>query len=269
MSYKSLFETAELTKELQVYHGSLSCIFNDVIEILKKKAKINRDYGVIVFHTQRIIRALVDYKEENPREVKLLELLRAGIATSLNIYRGYDNPNTINDVLKLHQKIINIDESTLDRTVHQYTDDINLVASEPKFSEATAKKLYQMIGSEKAILFATGHGSIGVGLDVVLRFKELSGQRNLEFYPVRFSRSEYKGYKDTIPRLTNAEIDYLREEIVGKRVIVFDENHNTGMNVRTVTKFISEKLGCEAEMIYNVNTGIPGEWAELYNKLQK
>jgi hypothetical protein len=268
MSYKSLFQIAELTKELQVYHGSLECIFNDTIKILKKKKKSNKDYSVLVFHTQRIIRALVDCKEENPQDVKLLELLRNGIFTSLNMYRQYDNPDTLNDILGLREKIVKLDESILGKIVNQYTDNINLVASDPRFSEATAEKLYKMIGNEKAILFVVGHGGIGAGLDVILRFEELSGQRNLEFYPVRFSRSEYKGYMDTTPCLTTAEIDYLREEVVGKKVIVFDENHYTGTNVRTVTKFISEKLACEVEMIYNVNTGMPGEWVELFNKLQ-
>jgi hypoxanthine phosphoribosyltransferase len=98
----------------------------------------------------------------------------------------------------------------------------------------------------------------------------MSGQRNLKFYPVRFSRTEYKGYKDTKPRLTPAEINYLRKEVRGKRVIVFDENHYTGKSVKTVARFISKEVASnrDVKIIYNVNTGIPGEWNELYQNLQ-
>jgi hypothetical protein len=154
--------------------------------------------------------------------------------------------------------------------VRQVPDDISLVASEPRFSQATARKLCELVGSEEAMFLAVGHGGIGAGLDVVLRCEDMSGQRNLEFYPVRYSRTEHKGYADTTPCLTLAEIDYLRKEAIRKRVIVFDENHCTGNAVRTVARFISEEIAPnhDVKITYNVNTGIGGEWAGLWEDLQ-
>jgi hypothetical protein len=120
------------------------------------------------------------------------------------------------------------------------------------------------------MFLAVGHGGIGVGLDVVLRHEDLSGQRNLEFYPLRYSRTEHKGYADTRPCLTPAEIGYLRKEAIGKGVIVFDENHCTGKTVRRVARFISEEIAPnqDVKITYNVNTGIGGEWAGLWEDLQ-
>jgi hypoxanthine phosphoribosyltransferase len=267
MTYTSLFERIELTKEFQIYEGSLESVFNEVITILKKEIKSKRDYSILAFHPPRIIRALVDYKEEQPDSSKNIELLKEGITTSLDIYSQYNHSSTIENVLALREKL---DEKILKRIIKQQQDDINLVVSNPKFSQATANKLYEIINNKEAIMFVVGHGGTGPGLDVILRYRELSHQNNLEFYPVRFSRSEHKGYKDTKPCLTETEIEYLRKEVMGKKVIVFDENHNTGRNIRTVAEFISREIAPDqkVEMIYNVNTGIPGEWAELYKRLK-
>jgi hypothetical protein len=269
-AYKSLFQTIELTKEFQIYDGTLDSIFNDIISILKKEIKSKRDYSILAFHSPRIIRALVDYKEDNPEDFRLIELLKETISTSLDIYSEYDNSTSLKKVLGLREEITKLDENILKRIVKQHPDDINLVVSDPRFSQATAKKLYDIIGNEKAIMFVVGHGGTGPGLDVILRYEELSGQSNLEFYPIRFSRSEHKGYKDSKPCLTDAEIKYLQKEAIGKKVIVFDENHYSGKSVKTVAKFVSEEVAPDykIEIIYNANTSVSGEWAEVYKRNQ-
>ena len=271
MTYRSLFDAVERTRDFQVFEGTLDAILNDIITVLRKRRKTTYDYGRLAFQTPRIIRALVDCKQENPGNLRLLDLLRAGIDTSLSVYGRYADPNTVNEVVGLRDRIAKTEGGPLERTVRQVPDDISLVASEPRFSQATARKLCELVGSEEEAMFlAIGHGGIGAGLDVVLRHEDMSGQRNLEFYPVRYSRTEHKGYADTTPCLTHAEIDYLRKEAAGKGVIVFDENHCTGKTVRTAARFISEEIAPnqDVKITYNVNTGIGGEWAGLWEDLQ-
>jgi hypothetical protein len=267
VTYKSLYQTIELKKKFQIYKGTLDSIFDDLIKILNKENKSKKDLTILAFHSPRIIRALVDYKEDHPKDLRLLELLNEGISTSLEIYKHYDNSNTVETIIKLRKDIEKIDPDILRSKLQQHPDEINLVVSEPLFSQATVKKLQQIIGNEEAIMFAVGHGSLGIGLDIVLRYEELTG-RNLTYYPIRFSRSEYKGYKDSKPCLTTAEIESLHNDVKGKKIIVFDENHNTGRNITTVAKFISEKVAQthNVEIVYNANTGITGKWAEIYHQ---
>jgi hypothetical protein len=262
MTYESLFDFINLSKKLQIFEGNLDTVFTDILGILEKEQKTRQDYGVLAFHNPRIIRALVDIKEGKPDDLRLLELLKVGISTSLNIFRNYNDPSIKSEVLELREEIVKVEEDLLEKPIRQVFDFINLFASEPRFSQATAMKLNELIGSEDAILFAAGHGGIGIGLDVVLRYEDISGRSNLAFYPIRFSRTDYKGYNDTEPRLTPVERDYLRGEVIGKRVIVFDENHCTGTSVETVARCISEEVAPdqEVEITYNVNTGIGDDW---------
>jgi hypothetical protein len=270
LAYRSLYDMVERTRSLQRFEGRLESILDDIVRVLKKKDRTGRDHGILVFQTPRIIRALLDFKEENPDDPRLLRLLRLGVDTSLSIYRRYDDPTTIDGPLGLRNEIAKASGGILERALRQYPDDISLVASEPCFSQATARELAQIIGSEQAMLFVTAHGAIGAGLDVVLRYEEVSCRRNLEFYPVRYSRSENKGYRDTEPRLTPAEIEHLRKAVNGKRVIVFDENRCTGKTLETVAEFISKEVAPDQDVntVCNVNTGAGGVWVELYCRLQ-
>ncbi|MBT4539134.1 hypothetical protein HOI26_04850 [Candidatus Woesearchaeota archaeon] len=267
-TYKSLFEIIEPTKEFQVYEGSLDSIFNDIIDILKKKVKSKKDYSILAFHSPRIIRGLVDCKQDNPEDPKLLELLRQGIFVSFRIYRQYDDPVTSDEVVRLRDSIARVDETILKRKVSQYEDTINLVASSPQFSQASANRLYELIECKDAIMFATGHGGINTGLDVALRYEELSGKRII-FYPIRYSRTGYKGYKDQKPCLTKPEIEYLREKVKSKKIIVFDENSNTGTGIGTVTKIVEKEIAQnqKVEKIYNIDSSKPGDWVALFNEL--
>lgn len=181
----------------------------------------------------------------------------------------YNDLSTLEKLIELKKDILDFDETILSRRVEQFTDDISLVASNPLYSLQTVRKLYDFTKGNDAIIFVAGHGSYGIGLDVILRYKELIGKNNLKFYPVRFSRSEYKGYLDRVPCLTELEIDYLKEYVKEKKIIVFDENSNTGTSVNTIANFISKCLGNKVKIIYNVNTSVAGDWSELFGKLQE
>ncbi len=257
MTYKSLYNFIELKKEFQIYKGSLSSIFTDIVKILGKKNKTKQDYSILAFQSPRIIRALIDYKNKNPDDKKLLKLLRDGINVSLKIYQKYDDPRIGDEVLKFKKKIIKSGyDDILQEKLQQYFDQINLIVSKPELSQKAAEKLNKLIGSKKAIILVIGHGAINIGMDVFLRYQDLNRKNNLLFYVVRFSTSPYKKYKDDVPQLTPDEIRYIQKQATGRKIILYDENTYTGTTIKNVVKYLSKKVfhSHKINILYNLNT---------------
>jgi hypothetical protein len=257
MVYKSLYEFIELTKKFQEYKGSLNQILTEIIRILKKKNKTKQDYSKLAFQAPRIIRALVDYKNNHPKDKSLLKLFRDGNDVALKIYKQYDNPKIKDEILKLKTEMIKLGHTKVLKTeIRQYRDAINLIVSNPKFSQKSAERLNKLVGSEKAIMIVIGHGAINVGMDVFLRYQKLNVKKNLLFYPIRFSRTEFKKYEDKFPQLTPDEIKYLKKQGIGKKIIVFDENSYTGKTIKKVLEYLSENVfqHHKINILYNLNT---------------
>jgi len=258
MAYKSLYDFIELTKEFQIYEGSLGSILTDISRILGKKNKTKQDYSTLAFQSPRIIRALVDYKNKSPDDKKLLKLLRDGISVALKIYKQYDNPRMRDEILKFKTEIIQLGYGNILQTkLRQYFDQINLIASKPELSGKAAEKLNKLVGSKKAIILVVGHGAISVGMDVFLRYQDLNHRNNLLFYVVRFSRTKYKIYEDSVPQLTPYEIKYLQKQAIGRKIIIYDENYYTGKTIKQVVKYISKNIfrSHKINILYNINTG--------------
>lgn len=258
MAHISLYEFTKLTNKAQVYNGSLNLVFADLIEILSKKNKTKQDYTTLVYHAPRIVRALVDYKNENPDDQKLIRLLSNGINAALKIYRNYDTIKTRDDVVKLREKIIKLGhKKLLNKELRQYKDWVNLIASKPELSKKAAVKLSKIIQSSKALMVVVGHGAINPGMDVFLRCCDLRPKTNLQFYVVRYSRTKYKKYQDTSPQLTSLEIKYLQKMGVGRKIVVYDENSNTGKTIQSVARYLSKNVfpHRKISMLYNINTG--------------
>jgi len=258
---KLLLDIVDLTEEYQVYEGNLESVFGDITRILGKRKKTRQDYSTLAFQSPRIIRALVDYKDQHPKNERVFELLRESITVALNLYKNYDDPTVIDDVIELKREILELDEEIIKTKVQQYPDFINLLASKPEFSRKAAKKLYDLVESENAIMLAIGHGGINVGMDVVLRHESLSRAKNVLFYPVRFSRTKHKKYRDAEPKLTPHEIKYLQKQARGKRIIIFDENCNTGKTMKQVVKYVSQHVFPKhrIDTLYNIDTSRLGE----------
>lgn len=257
MVYKSLYEFIELKRKFQVYEGSLGAVLKDIVRILGKKNKTNQDYSTLAFQAPRIIRALVDYKNKNPEDKNLLKLLRSGVDVALKIYKHYENPKLKEDILKLKTKIIQEGYGDVLRSkLRQHTDKINLIVSRPELSQKAAVKLNKLVGSEKAMILIIGHGAINVGMDVFLRYRNLSHKNNLLFYVVRFSTSPYKKYKDDVPQLTPAEIKYLQRQARGRKIILYDENTYTGRTLKNVVKYLSKDIfpNHKINILYNLDT---------------
>ena len=257
MAYKSLYEFIELRKKFQVYNGSLGSVLTDISRILGKRNKTKQDYSTLAFQSPRIIRALVDYKNENPEDKHLLRLLREGMSVALKIYKHYENPKLKEDISKLKTKIIRGGYGDIFRSkLRQHIDWINLIVSKPALSQKAAKKLNKIVESKKSIILVIGHGAINVGMDVFLRYKDLNPKNDLLFYVVRFSTSPYKKYEDDVPQLTPAEIKYLQKQAIGRKIIVYDENTNTGITIKNIVKYLSKNIfpKHKINILYNLNT---------------
>jgi len=123
-------------------------------------------------------------------------------------------------------------------------------------SQKAAKKLHKIIKSRKAIIIVIGHGAINVGLDVLLRYKDLNKKGDLLFYVVRFSRTGFKRYEDNVPQLTLDEIKYLQNRAKGRKIIIYDENSYTGKTIRTGAQYFSRNVfpRHKINLLYNINT---------------
>jgi len=257
MAYKSLYEFIERKEKFQVYKGTLESVLDNIIELLSKKDKSRKDYTILAFQAPRIVRALVDYKNNHPKDINLLKLMREGFDLTLRIYRDYEDPNLIKKISLFKRRISQKYKEVLKYKLQQHHDQINLIVSKPELSQKAAERLPDLIGKRKTLLIVLGHGAIGVGMDVFLRYQNLSKMNNLLFYVIRFSRTKYKKYGDKVPHMTPLEIKYLQKQAKEKGVIVYDENTFTGKTLREVVKYLSKGVfpNKKIDILYNMDTG--------------
>ncbi len=256
MAYRSLYKFIERKKKFQVYKGTLDSVLDNIIEILSKTEKSRKDYTILAFQVPRIVRALVDYKNDHPKDINLLKLMRECFDLALRIYHDYESPNLIRKISLFKKRISQKYKEVLKYKLQQHHDQINLIVSKPELSQKAAERLPDLIGKKRTLLIVIGHGAIGVGMDVFLRYQDLSKINNIQFYVIRFSRTKYKKYGDKVPQITALEIKYLQKLAKEREVIVYDENTYTGETLREVVRYLSKKVFSNKKIgiLYNMDT---------------
>lgn len=257
------------------YEGNLDNVLLKVgyaLERMNSGERFYDDNVKLVFHSPRIIRAFLDYKIERPSE-GIEDLLREGIDLGLDIYSSNVDSDRINHLRKRIEETGNY--PILGRRLFQRGDNITLLSSDPGLSKKTAKKVADGNNGESILLIALGHGGTMAGMDVYLRYCDITGSDS-EFYVVRFSRAKKK---DEIPKVTSDEIDYLRSKSDGRQVVIFDEDTSTGSTMEFATRFFGETVfpGKRLEFAVNYTPGqinpglpvysgdIPEELKDLFN----
>lgn len=214
------------------YTGTLEAVLSELASNLVQEDISVPALVLRVMHPPRIIHALVDYKIDHPDALDIEALMQEGIAVALDVYRG--TFDAAERVTQLHATIAaSVYAPVLTAPLTQLDDYMTQSASAPSCSLQTAQKLAASAASD--ILFiALGHGGVAAGMDVYLRYCQMTGSTNSQFYVARFSTQKKK---DTVPRLNPTEITYLQEIAQGKRVVIFDEDSCSGHTIKAAQRY--------------------------------
>jgi hypothetical protein len=265
MVYHSLFDkiaeadpTFRRGPEQQKYQGTLDAVLDGTGESLSSR---NSESGVIqlALHPPRIIRAVIDYKVQNPTAPEVEFLLKDAIQLGLDVYQG--NPNAAKDIEELRKRIIETgNQSLLGMELKQPYDHRTWDAINPTRSEKTANNLVENIGGDPILFVALAHGGVAAGMDTYLRYCDKTKRNDSAFYVARFSAQKLK---DVYPQLSPTEISYLQEQLQGKRPVLFDEDRTTGETINRAQHFFDEMVFPQGRVIVVTNLDVQRELIKL------
>lgn len=243
--YKSLFDRViekgfPFNRVCDYYHycGSLEKVLEGVESIISSPKSSSEHMVRLALHAPRIIRAVIDYKIENPDAPEIEGILKEAVKVALGIY--YNSDKIREDICDLREYVADTGNAGLmSMEFIQITDSVTAVATHPALSQNTAGNLASTCQSRDVLLIALGHGGVAAGMDVYLRYCEIAGNRNSVFYVARFSTHKSG---DEEPRLSDSEIEWLQQMAEGREVVVFDEDKGSGRTLKIAYEFFSEKV---------------------------
>ncbi len=232
-----------------VYSGSLLTVLNELNASLKFPNEEN-SLKYKIFHPARVIRALIDFKINHPENLGIHQYILDAIKINLAIFQ--DNSSATKDLEDFTKKIYNNDSDLLNIPIQQKQDMATWLGTDPELSyKAALNVAFQLLG-EDIFFIALAHGGTIAGMDVFLRYLELSGNSNSDFYVARFSRNKHQ---DKQLQLDEIELDYIREKSKGKHIVVFEEDsvkHRTYQDASNYLKSIFSETDiiaiCNAEL---------------------
>jgi hypoxanthine phosphoribosyltransferase len=261
MSYNSPFDALiginpEFRQGLQ-YSGTLDDVLSDVATI--SSSQTTSATNIWALHPPRIIRALVDYKIQHPNSPEVEALLREAIDVSLGIYSNPDNSSGA--VIKLREKIHSAGlEDVLTKPLNQPSDSVTWNATHPSKSQRTAQQLKSQTQSNDVLFIALAHGGVAAGMDVYLRYCDISRSENSAFYVARLSTQKLR---DTQLRLSPTEVEYLKALGEDKQIVIFDEDRASGRTIDIAHAYFSNHVFPFQSVITLTNLDVRGELAAL------
>ncbi len=216
------------------FDGTVGTVINELDEALAIPDN-GDNYKKTALHPPRLIRAVIDWKIENPADLVLADVQMA-LKVGLAAYEG--NPEAQRLLQSLKERLVR-NANILNSEVHQKQDLPTWMGTDPVKSYKMAQDLAFNHPLENMLLIALGHGGTAAGMDVFLRFKDLTQSPQSEFYVTRFSRNK-KG--DETPRLTEEEIQYLQDAGKDKFVVVFEEDSPTNRTLSRADEYFSNSI---------------------------
>jgi hypothetical protein len=168
----------------------------------------------------RILTSIIDYQIDRPEGAALTPLIVEAKELALAVYR--QDPDALERLKQLEKTIRKTEPDIIDAPAkHDVSDNITWESMNPKYSAATTQKIIKETQGESILLIPLARGGVAPGLDVFLRYTDLTGDNQSAVYPIRFSRHKAV---DHSPRVTGDEADYLRQMAQTRFVVVFDED---------------------------------------------
>lgn len=252
--YQSLFDRIDFqaSSQLQPYKGSLGEVL-DELEV----ATFNPTQHLVTLalHPPRVIRAIIDYKVGSRDSAGVLGLLREAIGLGLGIYQG--SPGTPEAITRFRDHVIEIaGDNLLTDTLLQSSDITTWHATSPERSQKTATYIAEMVNRKDILFLALAHGGVAAGMDTYLRYRNLVGSTDSEFYVARHSAHKLH---DSEPRLTPEEIQYLQAQVVRRQVVVFDEDRASGETLKKAREFFVTQVFPDQQVTVVTNLDARGE----------
>ncbi len=222
--------------DVQQYTGDLDQLLDELEGSLKALAPSEQDKLNFALHPPRIIWGAVNYKISQGNDTGQSErIVREAIRISLRTYRKEVMPS---DVRSFREFIVRSGHAqALQTPVAQVADTVTWEATSPERAKKTADRLRDQCGYNQILFIAQGQGGAAAGMDVYLRYQDLTFNPNSRFYVSRLSL--YK-VKDEIPQLNAREIATLQKQAQGRSIVIFDEDTSSGNTMRTAVNYFSE-----------------------------
>lgn len=196
---------------------------------------------VRIVDAARVVTSLVDYKVANPDSAEAPNLVYDAQQLALSVYS--QSSDTLAQIVKLRRTIVGIDESIFEAPVkHRIGDTRSWEASSPQHSETSAQRLISRLQGRPLLFIPLARGGVAAGTDVFLRYTTQTEDDQSVIYPVRFSMHKSK---DTVPRVNEAEAEFLQKMAKGRHLVVFDEDSipYRGNTLSKAAGFMMELLG--------------------------
>lgn len=246
-TYRSLFD--RLPDETLMgggdlyYNGTLAGVINttrvalNLIKLAPQNATILED---LINFPPRILRGLMDYKIANP-DSKIEALVRKAIDVLVSVYSSDENALGKLSALEsaIHDSYRDNQYEFLSMDINQKEDVTTWRSSSPERSEMSAKLLAEYQDMGDILFIPLGHGGVSPGLDVYLRYVDITKSKDSIFYPTRFSVHKHR---DTAPKISFSETLFLEEKAKSRNVVVFDED-SSGNTLGEACQFFDCSLG--------------------------
>lgn len=233
LPYKSPFEKLNLDQwwlddkpNHMAFKGPVSRLIDELEYGFKNNVLYNSP-NEFALHPPRIIRAAIDWKIAHP-DISAEEYVDQAINVGLAIYQR--RPTAFHLLTEFGNRLAIEKPELLQSEVEQIQDTVTWNATQPKYSYQTAETLITQTGGSDILFIAIGHGGTAAGMDVYSKYL-LNTDSDSGFYVVRYSRAKKA---DTVPRLTEGEVQKLHKQAKDRQVVIFDEDISTGITLRNM-----------------------------------
>lgn len=265
MKYNSPFDNIIISGDFQKdYEDIYKYLFfqNNNRELLRRVKETvysskARDIEIVTFPTQ-LIKAMLDYKIDNFESIpidKHLNVLHESSEMLKYIYMR-NLPEAQRKFVILEEMLEeSYGEKFFDEKARIDYDNVTTVSSMAQHSKRSVNLLENELKSNEPILFIPlVYGGLPAGMDVYLRYtcpKDIHEQSY--FHPIRFSLHKSK---DKIPHILPHEYEFIQSLAENKKVVIFDEDRNTGHTMSKAMRFIKDITGGEVYGLVNHDRGL-------------
>lgn len=194
------------------------------------------------WHLPRLIKVAVDSEVIGTDR---LELVSEVTRFALQVYATGSDTEGLTKVTGMFAA-----HGLLDSPVAQKKDHATLFASTVQRSLDAAERLTEKVKEPEfnrpLLILPVCHGGVAAGLSVALKTGEFRNNRDIQVYPIRYSRAKSK---DLRPKISNAEIGLIATSLEDRTVVVSDEDACTGRTIQGIIRLLQWHLPADSPII--------------------
>ena len=237
------------------FSGSISTLLNRLKSYNhNSNSKLNQNYQTsqFILNVPRVLRGLLEAKIEYSNSEDLSDCIETCTNLLVDMYKNPSStPTLVNNLESYLENNLpnNLFENILNYNFEQPSAPTTISFSNPKYTKKNSKLLSQMLNNQDILLLPLAFGGLLAGIDTFLQYtiNECKNNTNSKIYPVKYSI--HKGY-DNKPNLSELECNKLKNFSKGRKVVIFDEDSNSGRTLDLAKKYFSETLELDDILVY-------------------